>query len=458
MVAITLDDKRAALVASTSASFMTPLMASSVNIALPSIGREFAMDALSLSWVATSYLLAAAMFLVPFGRLADIHGRKRIFVYGIITNTIFTFLCGVAPSGVLLIALRALQGAGAAMIFGTNIAILTSAYPPADRGRVLGLNVAAVYSGLSAGPFIGGFLTGYMGWRSVFLVNALFGLFIALLALWRLKSEWAEARGEKFDLQGSILYAISLTLMMIGFSKLSGVTGIWTVLVGFVGLISFVAWERKAQKPVLDVSLFARNAVFALSNAAALINYSATSAVTFLLSFYLQYIKGLDPQSAGVILVAQPIMMAIVSPLAGRLSDSVEPRVVASVGMAITCVGLALFAFVGREPSIAMVTINLLLLGFGFALFSSPNTNAVMSSVEKRNYGVASATLGTMRLTGQMLSMGIVMLIFAVTMGKTRITPEYYSKFLQSMQVAFLTFSSLCFFGIFASLARGKVR
>lgn len=455
---ITLDDRKAAFAACIAASFLTPLMASSVNLALPTISREFAMDALSLSWVATSFLLAAAMFLVPFGRLADIYGRKRIFVYGMILFTFFSFLCGFAFSGSMLIALRALQGLGAAMIFATSMAILTSAYPAAERGRVLGINVAAVYTGLSVGPFVGGMLTHYFGWRSIFYANALIGLLVCILVIWKLKSEWAESRGEPFDVPGSLIYTVSLTFLMIGFSKLPGATGAWAVLAGLGGLVSFVAWERRTSKPLLDISLFAKNVVFGFSNLAALINYSATSAVTFLISLFLQYIKGLDPQHAGFILVAQPLMMAVFSPLAGRLSDSVEPRIVASIGMGIICVMLALLAFVGSGTSLALLTAYLLLLGFGFALFSSPNTNAVMSSVEKRWYGVASATLGTMRLTGQMLSMGIVMVIFAVTMGNTRITPEYYAAFLQSMQIAFIIFSILCVIGVFASLARGRVR
>jgi EmrB/QacA subfamily drug resistance transporter len=455
---MTIDDKRAVLVASTTAAFLTPLMGSSVNVALPSIGREFAMDALSVSWVATSAVLAAAMFLVPFGRLADIYGRKRIFNYGVVAFTIFSFLSGVAPTGATLIASRAMQGMSAAMIFGTSVAILTSAYQPAERGRVLGINIAATYTGLSLGPFIGGFLTQHLGWRSIFFLNAIVGLLIIVLVMWRVKSEWAEARGEQFDIPGALLYMASLTTLMIGFSKLPGSLGVWGVGVGLSGLLGFVLWEMRTAKPLLDIRLFARNPVFTFSNLAALINYSATSAVTFLISFYLQYVKALSPSTAGLILVAQPIMMALFSPLAGRLSDSVEPRIVASIGMSIITVGLGLLAMVGKDTSTVLVTMYLLLLGFGFALFSSPNTNAIMSSVEKRLYGVASATFGTMRLTGQMMSMGIVMLIFAVTIGNVQITPEYYPLFVQSMQIAFVVFSVLCIFGVFASLARGKVR
>jgi MFS family permease len=347
---------------------------------------------------------------------------------------------------------------GAAMIFGTSVALLTLAYSPAERGRVLGINVAGTYTGLSLGPFIGGFLTQHFGWRSIFFLNAILGLLIIMLVMWRLKSDSAEARGEKFDIPGSLLYMVSLTALMIGFSKLPGSIGVWGVGAGLGSLLGFIMWEKRSLKPLLDIKLFAHNPVFTFSNIAALINYAATSAVTFLVSFYLQYVKALSPQTAGLILVAQPIMMALFSPLAGRLSDSVEPRVVASVGMSIIAVGLGLLAMVERETSTVLVTIYLLLLGFGFALFSSPNTNAIMSSVEKKLYGVASAMFGTMRLTGQMMSMGIVMLIFALAIGNVQITPEYYPMFLQSMQISFVVFSALCVFGVFASLARGKVR
>lgn len=453
-----LNNQRTALFVSTIASFMTPFMGSSVNIALPRIGSEFSMDAISLGWVATSYILAAAIFLVPFGRVADIFGRKKIFLYGIVVHTLASFLIVISHTSTLLIVFRAVQGIGGAMIFGTGVAILTSVYPAYDRGRVLGINVASVYLGLSLGPFAGGSLTQHLGWRSVFIVNVVLGLFISALVIWKLKSEWAEARGESFDFIGSILYSISLTLIMYGFSELPALTGAWTITVGVIGFISFIVWESKSQNPILNLNLFRHNAVFTFSNLAALINYSATFAVTFLLSLYFQYIKGFPPQTAGLILVAQPVMMTIFSPVAGRLSDRIEPRVVASIGMTFSVIGLGLFILVNQDTAIVFEIFNLILLGFGFALFSSPNTNAVMSSVEKKYYGVAAATLGTMRLTGQMLSMGIVILIFAVKIGKVTITPEYFPRFMISMRTAFIIFSVMCVAGIFASLARGRVR
>jgi len=450
--------KRSALLIATLSAFLTPFMVSSVNIALPAIGREFQMSAVLMSWVPTAYLLSAAMCLVPFGRLADIYGRKRIFSYGIGIFTLASLLLALSPSAAAFIAFRVLQGLGSAMIFGTGMAILTSVFPAAERGRVLGMNVAAVYLGLSIGPTFGGFLTQHFGWRSLFLVNVPLGLLVIFFLATKLKAEWAEARGERFDLAGSLLYSASLVALMYGLSLLPRGMGIVLTAAGAAGAAMFILWEMKTTSPLLDMNLFFHNATFAFSNLAALINYSATNAVTFLMSLYLQYIKGLTPQSAGMVLVAQPLIMAIFSPLAGRISDRVEPRVVASIGMAITASGLFLFTFVDGGTSVGFILTGLVLLGFGFALFSSPNTNAVMSSIEKRSYGVGSATLGTMRLTGQMLSMGITMVIFSLSIGGARITPEYYPLFLTSMKTGFIIFSALCFAGIFASLARGKVR
>jgi EmrB/QacA subfamily drug resistance transporter len=450
--------KRVTLLIATLSSFLTPFMSSSVNIALPSIGKEFSLDAVLLSWVATSYLLAAAMFLVPFGKVADIQGRKKIFTYGISIYTLSSFIAAISTSAILLICSRIAQGIGGAMIFGTGVAILTSVFPAGERGRALGINVAATYSGLSLGPFLGGFLTQHFGWRSIFLVNVPLGLIVIVLVFWKLKGEWAEARGEKFDLIGSIIYSLSLVAIMYGFSLLPERLGNWLILTGILGILAFVWWETRVDSPVLNMNLFSNNTVFAFSNLAALINYSATFAVSFLLSLYLQYVKELSPQNAGLILVSQPIVMALLSPLAGRLSDRIESRVVASTGMALTVAGLVLLTLLNEDTTVGFIIVSLLTLGLGFALFSSPNTNAVMSSVEKRFYGVASATLATMRLTGQMLSMGIATLILALYVGKVQIMPENYPLFLNGVKIAFIISAALCFGGVFASLARGKVR
>jgi MFS family permease len=327
-----------------------------------------------------------------------------------------------------------------------------------ERGRALGINVASVYLGLSLGPFLGGILTESLGWRSIFWVNVPLGLIVIFMILWKLRGEWVEAKGEKFDFTGSVIYGASLICVMYGLSVLPELSAVWFVIAGFLCLLAFIRWEMKSGSPLLNLNLIRRNVVFALSNVAALINYSATFAVAFLLCLYLQYTQGMSAQPAGFFLIAQAVVMAVVSPLAGRFSDRIEPRVIATFGMALTAGGLLYFSFINSDTHTGFIILGLLIVGLGLALFSSPNTNAIMSSVKSRDYGVASAVLSTMRMIGNMLSMGIVTVLFAVLIGRVEITPEYYVPFLQSMKIAFIVFAGLCFLGIFASLARGGLR
>jgi len=449
--------KRSALLVATLASFLTPFMGSSINIAIPTIGKEFALSAILLNWVATSQLLASAMFLVPFGRIADIYGRKRLFVLGMVIYTLSSFLCALSNSGAVLISFRVLQGIGASMTFGTAGAILASVFPVGERGRVFGINVSAVYLGLTAGPFAGGILTQHFGWRSVFLINVPLGLIVIFFALWQLKGEWAEARGEKLDIVGSGVFAISLFLLVYGMSKLPSTLGAVLLILGVAGLFAFIGWGLRAPAPVFNVKVLLGNRIFAFSNLAALLHYSGTFAVGFLLSLYLQYVRGYSPQSAWLILIAQPVVMALFSPLAGMLSDFIEPRIVASIGMALSVVSLLLFSALSSATSLSFIIGVLILIGFGFALFSSPNTNAIMSSIDKRFYALASGTIGTMRLIGMMMSMSLVMLIFALIIGQTEISAENAKDLIISARVAFLLFSGLSLIGVFASLARGKM-
>jgi EmrB/QacA subfamily drug resistance transporter len=449
------DLKRTALAVSTLAGFLTPFMGSAVNVALPDIAAEFSLKAVTLGWVATAYLLTAAIFLVPLGRLADIVGRKKIFLLGVSIFTLASLLAAAAPSAAALLASRALQGLGGAMIFSTSMAILTCVFPPGERGKAIGISTAAVYLGLSLGPVVGGFLVHRFGWRSVFYAVVPVGLAGIVLAVVRLRGEWDEAKGEKFDAFGSGIFGLGLAALMYGFSRLPSPFGGGLVAAGLALLGAFILWEMRVSAPVLDIRLFRANRVFAFSNAAALINYSATSAASFLLSLYLQYVKGLPPQKAGLVLVAQPVIMALASPFAGRLSDRTEPRLIASTGMALSAAGLVLLSFLGPGTSFGFIVGSLVCLGLGFGLFSSPNTNAVMGSVGKRHLGIASAALGTMRLTGQMMSAGIAMMIFALFMGHVPIEPPVYPLFLRSIRFAFAFFAALCVAGVFASLARG---
>ncbi|MCJ7594009.1 MAG: MFS transporter [Desulfobacterales bacterium] len=448
--------KRAALTVAMISAFVTPFMSSSINIAIPSIGQEFRADAVLLSWIATAYLLAAVASLVPFGRLADIHGRKRFFIYGTAVYTGASFLCAVSSSVSLLIAFRVVQGIGNAMVLATSLAIITSVYPPSERGKVMGLIVATVYTGLSVGPLVGGLLTHYFTWRSIFLVNIPLGLTIISLVLWTLKGEWAEAKGEKFDLMGAVIYCVGIITLIYGLSSLPGFPGLGLILIGVLALSAFVKWEARTESPVFHLNLFRKNRVFAFSNLSALINYSASFAVTFLLSLYLQQIRGHSAQAAGLILIAQPVVMAAVSPIAGRLSDRIEARVVASVGMALTTIGLLFFTLLKQDSTTGFIIVGLVILGLGAAFFASPNMNAIMGSVEKRFYGLASGSAGTTRLLGMVFSMGISTFVFSLFLGRVQITPQYHPAYVRAVSTAFIIFSCLCFGGIFTSAVRGN--
>ncbi len=448
--------KKSVLLVATFAAFLTPFLGSAVNLALPAIGKDLNANAISLGWVISSFILSSAIFLLPFGKLADIIGRKRVFTAGIFLFTISTFFILFTVTITYLIILRILQGISSAMIFGTSLALITSVFPSGERGRALGINITAVYLGLSSGPIIGGLLTQYFGWKSIFAFLVPFGLISLYLIAKKMKTEWADAHGEKFDFRGSIIYGIFLFSFMYGFSRLPSASGWFFLSAGILMAGVFLFFEKKTANPVFDVRLILRNRVFAFSGIAALINYSATSATGFFISLYLQYLKGLDARSAGLIMISQPIAMTLLSPLAGKLSDIKNPGVIASAGMGLTAVGLIMLCFIKETTPDYLLVIILLIMGIGFGLFSSPNSNAIMSSVEKRHLGVASGVVGTMRMIGQMMSMGIAMMIISVYLGKQTINPSTYPGFIAGMRTGFIIFSILSVFGIFASLARNK--
>ncbi len=444
--------RTSALIIAIISSFLTPFMSSAINVALPAISSEFLTDAIILSWIPTSFLLACAIFAVPFGRIADIYGMKKVFTYGMIIFTISSLLCALAPSDISLIGFRVIQGIGTAMVFVTSLAIVTAVYPPQERGKAIGYTVGAVYVGLSIGPALGGIMTQYLGWRSLFYFVIPLGVLVLFLTFWKLKGEWAACKGESLDIPGTILYSISLFMFMFGFSELPGFIGILMTIIGAIGLIAFVMFELRVKVPVFDMKLF-KNRIFGFASLAALINYMATFAVTFFLSLYLQYIKGLDASSAGIILISQPVVMAVLAPIAGRFSDRYDPRLISTIGMGISTIGLAQFIFLSTNTDIIFITIGLVILGAGFGLFSSPNTSAIMGSVERRFLGIASATVSTMRLIGQTLSMGIALLLFSLLIGRVQIMPENYPALLSSIQIAFVIFTALLFVGVFVSYA-----
>lgn len=448
--------KRSVLTVTAFASFLTPFMGSSINLALPSIGDEMGVNAVTLNWIVSSYMLTTSILLLPAGRIGDIMGRKKIFTAGLVIFTLSMILLSFTPGIRWLIGVRILQGAGGAMMFGTNMAILTSVFPPGERGRAMGINVTAVYAGLASGPFLGGILTRYLGWRSIFAFLIPMGIISLILIRRKMKGEWAEARGESFDWQGAVIYGLSIAGLMYGFSKLPSMQG-WVITAsGLVLVPLFIMREKGALHPLFDITLISRNRVFAFSSLAALIHYAATSAVGFFLSLFLQYIKELGPRDAGFVLMAWPVTMTLISPAAGKLSDNRNPGVLASTGMAISSAGLVLLCFINEHTSVTFIVAVLVIMGAGFSLFSSPNSNAIMSSVEKRQLGNASGMLGTMRNVGQTFSMAIALMLLALYMGEAKINPDNYAQLLSAMKSGFVVFAILCFAGVFASLARNK--
>lgn len=449
--------KNAVLLVAVMASFLTPFMASSINVALPAIQQDFHVDAMMLTWVPTAYLLSCCIFLIPLGKLADLIGRKLVFVAGISIFTISSLLCAASVDIWMFLVFRVFQGLGTSMVFGTAMAMLATVYPPGERGKVIGISVAVVYIGLSSGPFLGGLLTEYFSWRGIFGATIPLGLVTIFVSFRKLNWVWRYTGSEKFDIFGSILYGLSTLTFMAGLSILPAMKGAALLICGCLLFYCFVRYELRLQFPVINLDLFRTNRSFALSSIAALINYSATFAVTFLLSLYLQYIKGLGPREAGLILMAQPITMALVSPISGRISDRVDPGKVASLGMFVTATGLFMLTFIEQDTGMTKIFLNLILLGVGFAMFSSPNMNAIMNSVEKTDYGFASGVVGSMRMLGQTLSMGLAQLVFAIYMGAVHITPEIYPVFMYSTKMAFGLFSAICVTGIVPSMARGAI-
>lgn len=450
--------QRSAITVVSITSFIGPFLISGVNIALPAIGNEFSLNAVALSWVITSYLLASAVFLLVIGRYADIKGQLSVFKAGIIIFTIATTLCGFAQSGGVLIVMRIIQGIGASMTITTGAPILVSIFPASERGKVLGINVASVYLGLSMGPFIGGILTQHLGWRSIFLICIPIGIITVLLVFFKLKEDYTIRTKGKVDLLGSSFYSLTLIAMVYGSSVLTKAFG-WPILVaGIFFFVLFIIRSLKTEDPIFDISLFTKNRLFAFSNIAALINYSATYSLIFLMSLYLQKIKGYSPQMAGTILVAQPLIMTLISPVAGRLSDRIEPRFLATTGMFICGIVLLLFAFLNEQTSVDFIIILLILMGTGFGLFSSPNTNTIMSSVEKKYLGIASGTSATMRVIGQMTSMTLATLIFSFFFNGMQIRNVPDSDFIYSIQIAFIVSGLICLTGIYFSSKRGKLR
>ena len=396
-------------------AFIAPFDGSVVAIALPRIGPALHLSFVGALWVQLSYLLVLTVALIPAGRLADTWGGLRLYRIGLVVFALASAAAGASTSTAWLLAARCIQGLGAALLSATSTALVTEAFPPAERGKALGLNVTAVYLGLALGPALGGLLTEQVGWRSIFYVNVPVAA-ASLVLGWGLVSRRHAGRQRTragFDLPGLGLLVSALAAGMVGVS-LAPIWG-WTAPAslalmggGAGGVIGLVIYESRRPEPFLDVGLFRRSRLFATANLAALANYIAFSAVTVLTSVFLEVVSGRSPEQAGLILVAAPAAMVGLSWLAGRASDMVGSRWLSSGGMAIIGAGLLLLSGLPVHPDMPWLVGDLVIVGVGMAVFSSPNTSAVMGSVPRAQLGAAAGMLGTMRFLGQALSIGVL--------------------------------------------------
>jgi EmrB/QacA subfamily drug resistance transporter len=463
----TLEERRwRVLVVTGTGAFMGPLDVTVVALALPAMGRALDLSFSSAIWVQAGYLLAYTLVLIPAGRLADQWGRLRVWRAGATTFALASLAAGLSTGSATLLTARVVQGAGGAMLAATATALVTAVFPPHQRGRALGLNVMALYLGLSTGPLVGGLIVEHASWRWIFLVNIPVAA-AALLGSLGLREPRPHAGRPRLDPLGTLLLGGALAGLMIGlsFAPLWGwgsARAVGLMTAGALLLVAFVALELRARAPLLDLSLFRRSRVFAMGNVAALLNYLAMFATISLTAVLLEVVGGHSPVRSGLIMVIQPALMVALSPLAGRLSDRLGSRALASGGMVAVSIGLVVLATVPASVPSWQVMTGLGIVGVGMAFFSSPNTSAVMGSVDRPRLAVAAAVLASMRSLGQSLSLAVLGALAAAPLGAAGARVLFggdagasAADYLDGYRLAMAVAAGIALVGAAFSLARG---
>ncbi|WP_296801831.1 MFS transporter [uncultured Methanobrevibacter sp.] len=445
-----MDKKNLLLFICTVLSFFTVFAVNAVTIVIPSIATEFHMSNIVQNWVTIIFLLVVAVLSVPAGQISAKYGLKKVTIISVVLFIIISIANVLVTSQEQFLACRLILGIALSFINVTSMAMIVNAFPPEERGKALGINITGVYVGLSLSPVIGGILNYNLGWRSVVLFGVPFLFVILALLLTRIDDEWSSFKNLPLDLKGSFAYGIGMVLFMYGFTILNTQLGVILTVLGVMILLIFAWIELKQAHPVFDIRFF-KNHKFLSANFASLCAYLATYAVTTILNYHLQYIKGFDSQTAGMILLVAPLCQVILAPLAGRLSDRFVPQILAAIGMALGTLSLILFSFLDSTTSIEFLFVAMILYGIGFGLFSPPNTNVIMGSVPPKDTSVASAAVATMRTVGQAMSMGILTLVFAFVMGDVPIIQQYYPLLIQSCQITCIVCVVLCIASVFAS-------
>jgi EmrB/QacA subfamily drug resistance transporter len=445
-------------------TFMTALDTSVANTVLPIIGKNFNASITSVEWVVTIYLLVLSGLLLSFGRLGDIRGHKVIYLSGFGVFIAGSLLSGIAPNIQLLIIFRGLQALGAAMLAANSPAILTKNFPANQRGQALGLQATMTYLGLTVGPSLGGWLTSFLGWRVVFYMNVPVGLLFFWLGSHYIPRDNASKQTEKFDFPGAITFVLGLGTLLLGLNKGAewGWTSIPILILLFCAvafMAAFIVIEKRAKNPLLDLNLFKKRP-FSLTTASAILNYIGIYSSIFLMPYYLLQGRGFSPAQAGLILTAQPLVMAVIAPISGTLSDRIGTRLPAVLGMLVLSTGLFLLSRLGPESEIITIMIALAVVGLGTGTFISPNNSALMGSAPKNRQGIAAGILATARNFGMVLGVGIAGAIFSTTLAHASSGSVIFGTVAQNealykaLQLSFLTASVITFLGAITSLVR----
>ena len=436
-------------------SFFAVFLSNGIIIGVPAIAQEFAMNNVIQNWVPTIFFLVVAVFTVPAGQISGKYGVKKSLLAGVLVYLIGSIGGALSFSTESFLIFRILQGAGVAFLNVSAMAMVVHAVNPKRRGKALGFTVTGVYLATSLSPVICGFLVHNFGWRSMFYIVIPFLVLCIALMILKIPKEWKTYQNDKIDKTGSILYGIGILFFIYGFTALITTPGKILTVLGLILLVIFGAYELRQKSPVFNMKLF-KNRKFTSSNIAALCSYIAIMVVTTILNYHFQYVRGWNAQMSGMILIITPIIMAIMAPNTGNLSDRIHPQKLAALGMGIATVALLILTFLTKETSIYLVITAMILHGIGMGLFSSPNMNAIMSSVPPKDAPTASASQATMRTIGQTMSLGLLTLVFAWIMGNLELSTQYAPMIVQSSQIICGICTVACILAIFASLVGVK--
>lgn len=441
-------------------TFMSALDASVVNVTLPTITTAFKSQVSVTEWIVTIYLLTVSCLLLAFGRLGDLHGHKRVYSYGFVLFTFGSVLCGFSNSPLMLITFRGLQAFGAAMLFANSPAILTGNFPSSQRGQALGLQATLTYLGLMVGPSLGGWITQQFGWQAVFFINIPVGILGLVLCLRFIPQDGHPAAYEAFDKKGAVIFMIGLLSLLIALNRGENwgwitVKTLGLILFAIAILIWFVRWEKRTASPMLDIRLF-RYKTFSFSALSALLNYISLYSIIFLLPFYLIHGRSFSPSKAGLILTAQPFVMAIIAPLSGWLSDRINPRWLTTSGMAILSIGLWQLAQLNSASSIQTIVIALATAGFGTGMFASPNNSVLMGAAPGNRQGIAAGILATARNVGMVLGVGMAGAIYTTLLMNNSSPASQSSNLFNAIHWSFLASVIVAIIGVLFSWLRAN--